>query len=103
MGKNIQSPFGKVYTMQEAAQMLRISRRALQDLIKVHRHYSLNGHKKLFSETDIHTLWEAMRCPSSSSIPAPAKRRSTPSVGRTSGSMWTEVQRRLKELRQSNS
>lgn len=52
---------GTIFSMEEAAEELHISRRALQDLIKLHPHYALNGHRKLFSEADIRALWEAMR------------------------------------------
>lgn len=55
-----------ILTMNEAAERLRISRRSLQDLIKKHPHYAANGRKKLFSESDLTALWEAMRCHSSS-------------------------------------
>lgn len=54
-------PLGQIFTMVEAADALHISRRALQELVKVHPHYALNGHKKLFSEDDIKALWECMR------------------------------------------
>ena len=37
-----------VYTMNEAAARLRISRRALQELVRKHPFYALNGRKKLF-------------------------------------------------------
>ena len=48
--------------MKEAAQHLRISRRALQELVKRHPHYYFNGCRKLFEESDIIKLREAMRC-----------------------------------------
>lgn len=54
-------PLGPIYTMDEAAAALRMSRRAFQDLIKKHRHYHLNGHKKLFDTADLEALWDAMR------------------------------------------
>ncbi len=88
-------PIGRIYSMDEAAAELHISRRALQDLIKTHPHYALNGHKKLFSETDIRALWEAMRCPSNSSRPSRAKRQTGTSAARTSDDMWKRAQERL--------
>lgn len=66
---------GSIFTMEEAAIELHISRRALQDLVKAHPHYALNGHRKLFSEADIRALWEAMRTHAAPTVPnrAPPK------------------------------
>ena len=87
--------FGDNYTMEEAARWLRISRRKLQDVVKRHPLYYPNGNRKLFAESDLVALREAIRresCRSSSFRPARAKRHSGPSVGHTSASMWTEAQ-----------
>ena len=66
------SPLGRIYTMDEVAQAMRMSRRSLQELLKKHPYYHRNGHKKLFRQADIEALWEAIRCPSNSSgAPAP--------------------------------
>lgn len=54
-------PLGPIYTMDEAAAALRMSRRTFSDFIKKHRHYHLNGHKKLFDTADLEALWDAMR------------------------------------------
>lgn len=56
------SPIGQIYSMEQAAAALRISRRKLQTLVKAHPFYADNGGRKLFSEADIKHLWEAMRC-----------------------------------------
>ncbi|MGD0142137.1 MAG: hypothetical protein ABSC92_03170 [Rhizomicrobium sp.] len=47
--------------MGEAADWLRISRRALQELVKQHPHYYANGRRKLFQESDITALRAALR------------------------------------------
>src|SRR6185295_14014498 len=90
------------FTMNEGASILRVSRRKLQDLIKDHPHFYLNGNRKLFSESDIVALREAMRAQaedqrnrkwrSSSNRPARAKARITQSGGHTSVSAWTKAQ-----------
>src|SRR5690242_4853903 len=98
--------------MLEAAKLLRISRRKLQALIKDHPHYYRNGNRKLFEDSDNIALRQAMRretelelqrneqCRSNLSRRAKtkarvsSKRRSTASGGPTSGSTWTEAQRR---------
>ena len=46
----------KLYTMEEAAEHLRVSRRTLQELIKRHPFYRSAGRRKLFTETDLTTL-----------------------------------------------
>lgn len=63
---------GRIYTMDEAAAQLRMSRRAFQELIKRHPAYAQTGKRKLFSEAHLQALWGAMECHSSSSAgPAP--------------------------------
>ena len=88
------------FAMDEAAAWLRISRRALQDLVKRHPFYFTNGNRKLFGEGDLIALREAMRregekCRSSLSRHVPARRRTTMSGGRTSADLWTRAQRLL--------
>src|SRR4051812_40893345 len=64
---NDKNPIGTVYTLAEAAAHLRVSKRAFQDLIKLHPHYAKNGRVYLFSSNDITKIWDGMRCHSSSS------------------------------------
>ena len=92
------------FTMDEAAEWLRISRRQLQGLVKRHPVYYANGNRKLFGEGDLIALREAMRrdgdkCRSSSFRQGPAKRLTGMSGGRTSADMWT----RARELLRSES
>ncbi|MFG1340949.1 helix-turn-helix domain-containing protein [Xanthobacter autotrophicus] len=54
-------PLGPIYTIDEAAAALRVSRRTFSDLIKKHPHYHLNGRKKLFDVADLEAIWDAMR------------------------------------------
>ena len=60
-------PLGEIYTFDEAAALLRVSKTAFQGIIKRHPFYAKNGRVYLFSESDIRSIWEAMRCPSNSS------------------------------------
>ena len=105
----------RAFTMAEAAALLRISKRALQELIKRHPFYYANGTRKLFQESDIEALRSAMRakvdnkglgassCLSNSYHLGPVKHRTIRSGGHTSGNMWTAAQKRLSEIRQQNS
>ena len=87
-------------TMEEAAETLRISRRALQEIIKRHPFYVPNGRRKLFTEADLAAIVAGLRrevdeCRSNSSRPASAKRRIGRSVEPTSASAWTRAQELL--------
>jgi len=83
---------GTIFTMEEAAEELHISRRALQDLIKLHPHYALNGHRKLFSESDIRALWEAMRA---HAVPTPTRRKPHVPHGQSSADNWARARELL--------
>lgn len=66
------SPIGRIYTMDEAAAHLRMSRRAFQELIKTHPAYAQIGRRKLFNDANLSALWSAMQCPLNLSAgPAP--------------------------------
>jgi hypothetical protein len=103
------------YSMADAAKLVPMCRRKLQDFIKRHPFYYLNGTRKLFTASDINAIRAAMRqeaeedrerakqCLSSLSRHVRAKRPSIPSVAPTSGPIWTEARRRLTELRQGSS
>jgi hypothetical protein len=67
-------------TMNEAAASLGVSRRWLQGFLPtIECPYLRCGHKKLFDETALHAIREAMRCPTNSSPQRLV-------VGRTGGS-----------------
>ena len=91
-----ESPLSTVrvhFTMDEASEILGVSRRWLQDFLKDKTCYRLAGHRKLFAEADIQILSEAMKCRSSSLRQNPAARRSGASGGHISGSTLTEARR----------
>ena len=52
-----------LFTMEEAAAHLRVSRRWLQDFIKAHPFYRLAGRRKVFTAADITALFEAFPRP----------------------------------------
>src|SRR5262245_62547040 len=64
---NNSSPLGRIFSLEEAAAHLRVSRRALQEIIKRHPFYAKNGRVYLFSESDVLNIWEGMRFHSNSS------------------------------------
>jgi hypothetical protein len=93
------SPIGNVYTLNEAAAKLRMSRRALQDTIKRLPHYAKNGKVYLFSDDDVKKIWEGMREESNErlrllSMPRPPRRR-PPS--RPTSNLEFRLKRMLKE------
>lgn len=106
MGGTLIQPIG--YTMEEAAQRLRIGRRNLQELVKDHPYYYSNGARKLFTEDDINSLVQVMRqeaesCRLSYTRPAPAKVRVGRSVAHTSESVLIEAQRLLRKTSRGRS
>jgi hypothetical protein len=54
-------PIGRIYSFAEAAKTLGISRKKLDDLVRVFPLYTPNGNRKLFSEDDIKALWQVRR------------------------------------------
>src|SRR5262249_43034173 len=87
----------ELFTLDEVASRFRVSRRSFQSLIRQHPYYRTLGRRKLFTETDIGRLYEALSCPSNSFRPAAARRPIGQSAARTSANMWTEAQRLLNE------
>jgi hypothetical protein len=59
---NDNGPLGRIYTFEETAGKLHVSRRSLQGIIKRHPLFAKNGKVYLFSEQDIQSIWEGMRC-----------------------------------------
>jgi excisionase family DNA binding protein len=63
-----------VYTFDEAAAKLRVSRQTMTTLIRRHPHFSKCGRVYRFSEADILAIWDAIR---SEKEPATALGRSS--------------------------
>src|SRR5262249_8137638 len=85
-----------LHTMDEVAIRLRVSRRWLQDFIKHHPYYRRVGRKKLSTEEDIARLIEALPCPGNSCHRVKARRRTGPSAGSISESLWTTARELLR-------
>lgn len=51
-----------VYSITEAAAWLRISKRKLNEIALRFQFYAKNGNRKMFSQSDINKIWEAMQC-----------------------------------------
>jgi hypothetical protein len=54
-------PIGRIYTVAEAAEALRMSRSMLMKLIAEFPYYTRNGNRRLFSDADITALWLVKR------------------------------------------
>lgn len=52
---------GEVYTIDEAASKLRVSRTTMMRLMRLYPHFSKCGHVYRFSEADILAIWSDMR------------------------------------------
>ena len=64
---NDNGPLGRVFTLEEAAEYMRISKQALAKAARANNLCSIFGRDMLFSESDLLALWDAMRCRSSNS------------------------------------
>lgn len=53
----------KLYTLVEAAEYFRVSRRTFQNHIKRHPFYRSIGRKKLFSDSDLARLYDSLPTP----------------------------------------
>ena len=56
----------QLYTMEEVAAQLLVSRRWLEGLIKIYPFYRIAGRRKVFTQSDIQRLYEALPRPPSS-------------------------------------
>ena len=60
-------PLGNIYTLQEAADQLRMTTRAVAKIAKREGLCTVDGRDLLFNDSDIVAIWNALRCPSNSS------------------------------------
>src|SRR5580704_1528397 len=84
----------KFYTLDEVAARLRVSRRTLQDHLRVHPYGRRLGRRRLFSESEIQQLYEALPCPSNSTENAAAPTGT--SAAPSEASLWTRAAALLK-------
>jgi hypothetical protein len=89
----------RLSTMNEVADRMRVSPRWLQGFVKANPFYRMAGRKKLFSNSDIRRLMDALPCPCDSSRPATANRQTGRSAVRISERPLIE----LRELLAGNS
>jgi len=85
----------KLYTMEEVAEHLHVSRRKLQDLIRDYPFYRCAGRRKLFTPHDLSQLIQALPCHSNSTIRGRVNRPTTRYAAHTSKSPLTELQELL--------
>ncbi|WP_074471492.1 helix-turn-helix domain-containing protein [Bosea sp. BIWAKO-01] len=55
-------PLGRIYSLQEAAEYLRVSKQAVARAAKKHGIGARFGRDLRFNEADVQQMWEAMRC-----------------------------------------
>lgn len=84
---------GSVYTLDETAAKLRVSRQTMMTLIRQYPHYSKCGRVYRFSEADILAIWEAIR--SEREPVAPLRRASSKRYPRPRSSESAELARLL--------
>lgn len=82
-------PLGKIFTLDEASTYLRMSGRAIAKVAKREGLCTISGRDMLFSESDLLAIWDAMRCPSSSS--SAKARTSTTSVAPSADKAYSNL------------
>lgn len=65
--QNTTGPLGRVYTLNEAAEYLRMNSRSVAKVARKSGLCSVNGRDLLFSDSDLLAIWDSMRCPSPNS------------------------------------
>ena len=78
-------------TLDEVAKKFRVSRRTMQEYIKLHPYYRVLGRRKLFGEADISRLFEALGRPA---VMRRSTKRRIPSI--TSEETLSELRNLLK-------
>jgi hypothetical protein len=63
---NDNQPAGKVYTLDEAAEHLRLTNRGVAKIARQHGLCMVRGRDILFTDADIESIKEVLRCPSNS-------------------------------------
>src|ERR1700730_11473665 len=82
-------------TLDEVATMFRVSTRTMKRHVRQYPFYRVLGGRKLFTRADIKALYEALKCPSSSSD-GQADRTGT-STERSEASLYARAQELLTE------
>src|SRR5256885_193927 len=94
----------EIYTINDVAERLHVSRRWFQDFLRGKPYGRMLGRKRVFTEADIAALIEELACPSGSSLPARAKVLTGTSAGPYMDDLSMRLQKRetrkvLKNLR----
>src|SRR4029077_7432698 len=80
----------RLRTVDEVAALFRVSKRTLQDFLRLHPYYRRLGRRKLFTEADIARLYEALPCPSN--LPDATEVQTSTSAAPSEASLWTRAQ-----------
>lgn len=67
MAEEDPTPLGRIWTLTEAADYLRMTKQAISRTARKHGLCTVHGRELLFSDSDILAIWDAKRCPSGSS------------------------------------
>jgi len=90
-------------TMAEVAGRLHVSLRWLQDFLKTRPHGRMAGRQRLFTPADLAALIQDLPCPSSSSRPVKAGRKTGVSGARITGStLIAQLKQQIAEQQRSS-
>src|ERR1043166_5988507 len=85
----------ELFTLDETAKKLRVSRRWLQGFLRNRPYGRMAGRRRVFTESDITAIIESLPCPSSSFPRVRVGRRTGVSVVRTSDNALIKLRERL--------
>lgn len=77
---NDNGPLGRIYTLAEAADYLRMSSKMVAKVARREGLATLANGEFLFSEKDLIAIWESMRCQTSNSLNVPEATTGTSAV-----------------------
>lgn len=102
---NDNKPSGRVYTLSEAADHLRLTNRGVAKIAKQHGLCMVRGRDILFTDSDIEGIKDVLRCPSNSTsvvthIGYQGPSRELESTGRSKASVSEKARKLLTERSQ---
>ena len=91
----------ELFTLEEVARTFRVSPRTMREHVKAHPYYRLLGGRRLFTRADIRALYEALKCPSSSSEDLAG--RTGTCTAPSEASLYAKAQKLITEKRRKRS
>lgn len=99
---NDNTPSGKVYTLAEAAEYLRLTNRGVAKIAKQHGLCMVRGRDILFTDKDIDAIKDVLRCPSNSISAARSGGSPALSMDKLSASLLAQSKKKSRKQSKPN-